>query len=304
MPVMADQDHEAEGRALRAAFQPRIGAAFQPRIPTRQPEPEIPREATPSELVIDQAGDLHLEVGGNHRDEPVSFIVCSKTLARKSPIFKIMLFGPFAESKHSATGEWAVQLPDDHPQVFRILMDIIHANFAAVPVSLDSDVMQESSEHDLLCEIARMTDKYDMVDVVRPWINTWNENSYEFYASDAEAPFHGQLTWIAWVFGDEKLLRAGLDAVAVHAWMLDRDDDTSKGAIMSNFAHKGRHQSKKNNGSDVWFTDWQDNCISLRGPGEKNEILDLLDISGMSFPHSGTFRLLEHKAVANSPLNR
>jgi len=276
---LRNRDHEEEGRILRAAFQPRIAA--------QRPENVITRQATPSETIIDSAGDLRLEVGANHRDEQVSFIVCSKALARRSPIFKTMLFGPFAESKPSADGEWVVHLPDDHPHGFRILMHIIHANFAGVPVTLDSDKltgMRKSSEYDLLYEIARMTDKYDMVDVVRPWINTWNEKSHAFYATDAEAHFHGQLTWIAWVFGDERLLRAGLDAVAVRAWIFDQDDDIPNDEGSSVYPRAGQHKPNDNQLHGVCFTDCQGRCISLCGPGEKNAILDLLDFSGMAFP--------------------
>lgn len=232
-------------------------------------------------MIIDKGGDLRLEVGANHRDDPVSFLVCSKTLARRSPIFKTMFLGPFAESSKSADGEWVVQLPDDHPHGFRIVMDIIHSNFAMVPISLEKECLKSDSSGDSrLYEIARMTHKFDMVDVVRPWINNWLEEASLYHISIPEPHFHGQLIWVAWVFGSETILRAELGGVAVSAWVLDEGDDSSdeEGARVD----PGVGQPKSQDASrDVCVVDWQDHCTSLYRLGHKHTIFDLLDVSGM-----------------------
>ncbi|KAJ0347663.1 hypothetical protein COL154_010775 [Colletotrichum chrysophilum] len=53
---------------------------------------------TPTKI-LDSKGDLYLVVGSDIRaGDPSTFLVCSKALARASPVFDKMLFGPFAES--------------------------------------------------------------------------------------------------------------------------------------------------------------------------------------------------------------
>ncbi|EJT76770.1 hypothetical protein GGTG_06685 [Gaeumannomyces tritici R3-111a-1] len=50
-----------------------------------------------SPIIFDQDGDLHLAVG-TAKVNPMRFVVCSRTLARASPVFRTMLFGAFSES--------------------------------------------------------------------------------------------------------------------------------------------------------------------------------------------------------------
>jgi hypothetical protein len=121
----------------------------------------------PNTISFDERGDLRLEIGDADDERgQTSFLVCSRALARTSPVFKAMLFGGYAESK-PAHGEWVVQLPDDldHIDGLRVIMDIVHGNFHKVHKDInnyDTPVQEQSWNpvNDLMCDIAIMADKY------------------------------------------------------------------------------------------------------------------------------------------------
>ncbi|KAG8407249.1 hypothetical protein J3458_020738 [Metarhizium acridum] len=59
--------------------------------------------------VINRHGDLRLKVGspqqaGDTICQSVEFLVCSRALARASPVFDRMLYGAFAEASHNHAG--------------------------------------------------------------------------------------------------------------------------------------------------------------------------------------------------------
>lgn len=105
---------------------------------------------------FDPRGDLILEVGPNN----ASYLVCSRSISRASPVFDKMLFGGFAESKPEADGEWRIQLPEDDPAAMRLLLNIIHGRFA--------DVIAPATEK-LLFDVTVLTDKYSLTHILRPW---------------------------------------------------------------------------------------------------------------------------------------
>jgi hypothetical protein len=111
---------------------------------------------------IDPDGDLVLRVGAEF-GKAIAFRVCSGTMRRASPVWKKMLFGPWKESKPS-DGAWFVDLPDDKPWPVQILLAIIHSKF-----NLVYSFMTLSQLHDILV----VTDKYDMISVIRPWASDW-----------------------------------------------------------------------------------------------------------------------------------
>ncbi|KAJ0372195.1 hypothetical protein COL26b_009237 [Colletotrichum chrysophilum] len=88
---------------------------------------------TPTKI-LDSKGDLYLVVGSDIRaGDPSTFLVCSKALARASPVFDKMLFGPFAESRPSTESSkqdsvWIVHLPGDEPAHFEVVLNILHCN--------------------------------------------------------------------------------------------------------------------------------------------------------------------------------
>jgi len=106
---------------------------------------------------IDGDGDLQVLVGPEKRN----FLVCSKVLARASPVFKAMLFGGFRESKPTDGTPWIVTLPEDNFEAAEILFNVAHAQFDRLPsTNLDLRVFYGT----LL-----FADKYDMRRHL-PWI--------------------------------------------------------------------------------------------------------------------------------------
>lgn len=123
------------------------------------------RRPLPPADQLDPDGDLLLHVGTklasvvNHR----VFKVCSAALRRASPVWKVMLFGPFTEAK-PAEGDWVVELPEDDPETLKILLGLLHGVFAAIPPTLPLAV---------LCGVLVVADKYDLFHLLRPVVNAW-----------------------------------------------------------------------------------------------------------------------------------
>lgn len=90
---------------------------------------DVPVEL-PEPIIMDKEGDLFLIVG-KELDQPKVFRVHSHSMSRASCVFKAMLYGPFVESKgRQGTEDWKVELPEDDPVAFEILLRIIHSKFA------------------------------------------------------------------------------------------------------------------------------------------------------------------------------
>lgn len=101
-------------------------------------------------VAVGLSGDLTITAGKEERQ----FLVCSKTLARASPVFKAMLYGNFKEARPaSLTEPWVVELPEDDAHSSEVLFNIIHSNFDRIPDALP---LQK------LFDILVVTDKYDM----------------------------------------------------------------------------------------------------------------------------------------------
>ncbi|KAI8175181.1 hypothetical protein K4K51_007759 [Colletotrichum sp. SAR 10_75] len=134
---------------------------------------ENPQESSTAEIrkpkpvvAIDKSGDLNLCVGADHTDEPTTFVVCSKTLARSSPVLKALLYGGFTESirPKESHDDWVVDLPDDEPEALAIFLNIIHSNFQEIPRKPNA-----CSVYNLLVVL----DKYDCIALVQPWASSW-----------------------------------------------------------------------------------------------------------------------------------
>jgi hypothetical protein len=116
----------------------------------------------PSEtsVVLDPDGDLHL------RAATTTFKVCSAALRRSSPVWKAMLFGSWKESKPGREDgeQWLIELPADPPVALNIAAIIAHGQIAALPKTISIPVF---------ADLLALTDKYDMREVIRPFIPRW-----------------------------------------------------------------------------------------------------------------------------------
>lgn len=154
----------------------------------------------------EQKAEAAAEAEVVHDDEkhdhslPTTFRVCSRTLARSSPVWKKMLYGGFAESKPK-DGDWIVELPDDDVPAMEFFLSAIHARFDKVPpFDLKPDFLW-------LYEVSVIADKYDIVHLLRPWAKAWIKylNSR---VSDASADLSLEhCLWISWILGAETKFR-------------------------------------------------------------------------------------------------
>ena len=126
--------------------------------------------------VFDPRGDLRLVVGADQ----VVFQVCSRTLARSSPYWDTLLYGPFLEGKAQQKGDtWEIPLPEERPEELRIILSVVHGKFDNLPEAM------ACSE---LFKLTVLADKYDVVRSLKPFWGDWVMPVYgkNIYCNTAE----------------------------------------------------------------------------------------------------------------------
>ncbi|KAF6820301.1 hypothetical protein CMUS01_11593 [Colletotrichum musicola] len=169
--------------------------------PPASPE-DIPVAAkSEPEEPLDKYGDLILRVGPGRK----SYRVCSRTLARASPVFDAMLYGPSADPRPLAD-QWTINLPDDGLAETSFFLSISHGQSASVPSALPISA---------LCKLLHLLEKYDAMPVIRPWIQGWLKhvggNTKDL-----------RLLWISWTAGDSNMFRTVFEKVA-ESQSIDQD---------------------------------------------------------------------------------
>lgn len=100
--------------------------------------------------------------------EEVNIRVSSRHLTLASPVFHAMLHRKFSESNTlSLTGSVEIPMPDDDPDAFLILLNILHGRIRKVPLAVDLET---------LTQIATLVDKYDIMEPVELFANFWFDN--------------------------------------------------------------------------------------------------------------------------------
>jgi hypothetical protein len=117
-------------------------------------------------VIVDSRGDLTLRIGLSDTggDPAQSFQVCSRTLARTSPVLERMLYGSFAESNSQRETDWTIALPEVKPAPFALLAFICHSLFDRVPKVLSTDE---------LFNLIILTHYYDCTPTLAPWTERW-----------------------------------------------------------------------------------------------------------------------------------
>lgn len=156
--------------------------------------------------MIDANGDLLLKVGAKLVVRPWFFLVCSAALRRSSAVWKSMLFGPWIEAK-PIEGDWIVDLPEDNPESFGVLLAILHGTFSAVPSAVSLD---------FLCAILVLAGKYNWIHLLHPYIDRWaaavkNPNLKVYYKSKIPTlgftgSNHIRRIYAAWELGCDDLV--------------------------------------------------------------------------------------------------
>ena len=145
-----------------------------------------------STIIIDPHGDIKLHVGQDENEDHVTFRVCSRALARNSPVFDRMLYGGFCESEENKAGakDWEIDLPNDKPSAMEIFLNIAHSNFHKVPKIISIDT---------LFDLTVCTNYYDSTYLLSLWANFWM-TSIEDIVKDANA-LMPKMLWISWELG-------------------------------------------------------------------------------------------------------
>ncbi|KAH0420595.1 hypothetical protein CcaCcLH18_13920 [Colletotrichum camelliae] len=149
------------GRALRDAEEAEKGDTI---VLLPEQEERLRRQAT---VTVEEDGDLLL-VAGCEGLEPTTYLVCSRALARHSPVFKAMLFGDFAEARPTDGSQWVVEVSGDNPYMFPMFLSIVHGCFKDVRTKLD---IYE------LGALLVIVQKYDALPIIRPWVREWMEHA-------------------------------------------------------------------------------------------------------------------------------
>lgn len=149
--------------------------------------------ASSEPIEFDKHGDLRLQVGSDETQPKIIFTVCSRALARVSPVFDRMLYGNFIEAKTSTSkesDEWVVKLPEEKPVPLSIFLYISHGHYHRVPSSLPIDE---------LYDLTTLTHYYDSTRMLAPWIKSW-VSSVEEDARESTTSMTKAL-WICWELG-------------------------------------------------------------------------------------------------------
>lgn len=154
----------------------------------------MPTKMPTKTLSFDDDGDLLLRLHLAKRKGFVDMTVSSKHLMLASPVFKAM-FRPngFQEGESLRSRDLTVvDLPDDDPEAFEILMNILHGQSRKVPDQVTLTRLRE---------VTVLADKYQILDplhiYVKQWLPELREQLPTTYTNDTD--IFAWLT-ISWVF--------------------------------------------------------------------------------------------------------
>ncbi|KAB5547308.1 hypothetical protein GE09DRAFT_207156 [Coniochaeta sp. 2T2.1] len=183
-------------------------------------------------------------------------------MARSSPVFKSMLYKGFWIESKPDHGDWVVNLPADDIVGFSVLLLILHGHIRKVPSTMAEYRTAGPTANtvtNILYQIAKTADKYDLLHLLQPWIIKWCTEM-----GDLEPPregWLGQRLWIAWLLGDEHMVNDELHYLILSAYIrpiLEEDEDHLELAAFNKNGDK----------------------VSLGFPGgEESEIIEIMDIS-------------------------
>ncbi|KAL8406872.1 hypothetical protein RB596_005381 [Gaeumannomyces avenae] len=163
------------------------------------PEYDIPGI---TKVAFDEQGDVSLLVGAPGANDQAIYTVCSRTLARASPLFDTLLRSSKADRQ--LNGGWTVKLPYDDPQSIRIILSIVHGRFRDVP-----DSMALGSLHQLCLSL----DKYRIAECLGPWAKKWCQTARSLGPEDLTVEGHAQVAWVAYVLGNKSMLQEATQAL-------------------------------------------------------------------------------------------
>ncbi|KAG5755748.1 hypothetical protein H9Q69_006012 [Fusarium xylarioides] len=163
-------------------------------------------------VCFDKSGDLYLKVGQNPGR---LMLVDSRALGRVSPRLKEIVS---LNQKDTEDGDdWTIELPDDNPVPFTVLMNLIHARFEKVPAKVSLKKLYGA---------CILTSKYEMTQVLRPVAERW------FKALGTSTDDYGlffKKAYVAWELGFSEELSEMMGHVVLNC-SLDWNDQLVIGA--------------------------------------------------------------------------
>jgi hypothetical protein len=215
--------------------------------------------------ILDPRGELQIDMGDDWVDIK-RLLVCPYAMARASKVWDDILFGSSAEAqpKPCDGNPWVVSLPYDSISAMIILLRIVHGHFRYVPHELSLDD---------LFEIAILTDKYKLTDILSPWVNGWLAPSRSNMLATMDTlpcdpnimEWTKKKLWIAWEFGDRTLFELTCKKI-MKDWVTDEHGSLSArthvprgffGAVPSFLTprhHSNRYMLQRQSNQDVWMS--------------------------------------------------
>ena len=113
---------------------------------------------------ISPNGDVNLDLT---TDAPLRIVVSSQIMSFCSPVFAKMLDSTFKEGlqNHHGPGRHRIYLPDDNAQAMLRLCRVFHHT--------THEGCSKTLQPTTWRKLADLCDKYDCVNIMRPWLNTW-----------------------------------------------------------------------------------------------------------------------------------
>jgi hypothetical protein len=171
-------------------------------------------------ICFDPNGDLILAIGsGPGRD----MLVDSRALSRASPKLHAILSHDGKKNDNS----WTLELPEDDPLPFTILLNLIHTRFERIPARV---TLKQ------LYGICILTQKYNMTEVLRPVAERWYKDIGR--PSEGEYGLFFKKAFVAWELGFAEDLSEMAGHVVLNCY-LDEDDQLvigKKKEKLSNFS--------------------------------------------------------------------
>lgn len=151
--------------------------------------------AETTETFADQF-DLSLLVGENNDGKfQAQYNVVLASLCLASPVFKAMHLGPFKEKD-----ERIIRLPEDDPDGLSTLLRIMHFQFKALP----------KFTIDRIAKIAIMSDKYQCIEILHPWMDEIQET---ISASALDWAKVEDSLFAAWIFKEHDSFKKALRCI-------------------------------------------------------------------------------------------
>ena len=156
--------------------------------------------------IVDPSGDLTVQVGENEHQK--TFIVSPKAMCLASPVWRIML------EPTVVGGRTRMDLTNDDPDALLILLRISHLQFSEVPLHVT---------YTLLVHLAVLCDKYEMAQLLIPWITPWQVDWKTYALKEG----YENLFFVAWVFSDLETYTA-----IARNWVMRSTLDTDGNLVM------------------------------------------------------------------------